>query len=115
MTGIDGAVRFAVNQSTHEFGIRAALGAQRLDIVRSVYGSGGRPVVRGFPVGLCISVATAAALNKTLDTGPLRIDNSDPLLYVAAVALLATAAMAAMLVPALRGANSDPMPALRYD
>lgn len=115
VTGIYGAVGFAVNQSTHEFGIRAALGARRLDIIRSVYSAGGRPVVHGLLVGVWLSAATAAALNKTLDTGPLRIDNGDPILYIAAVSLLATAAMAAMLVPALRGANSDPMQVLRYD
>ena len=113
--GIYGAVSFAVNQSAHEFGIRAALGARRLDIVRSVYASGGRPVVHGLLVGLWLSVATAAALSKTLDTGPLRINSSDPLLYMAAVMLLGAAAMAAMFVPAQRGANSDPIEALRYD
>jgi putative ABC transport system permease protein len=113
--GIYGAVSFAVNQSTREFGIRAALGARRLDIIRSIYFSGGRPVVHGLLVGLWLSVATAAALSKTLDTGPLRIDNSDPLLYIATVLLQAAAAMAAMFLPARRGANSDPIEALRCD
>ncbi len=113
--GIYGAVSFAVNQSTREFGIRAALGAQRLDIVRFIYSAGGRPVLHGLLVGLWLSVATAAALSKTLDTGPLRIDSSDPFLYIEAVLLLAAAAMAATFLPALRGANSDPVEALRYD
>ena len=49
-----------------------------------------------------------------LDTGPLRINSGDPLLYLAAVLLLAAAAIAAMLIPARRGANSDPIEA-RYD
>ncbi len=87
--GIYGAVSFAVNQSMRELGIRAALGARRLDIIGSVYFSGGRPVLHGLLVGLWLSVATAAALSKTLDTGPLRIDSRDPLLYIAAVLLLA--------------------------
>ncbi len=113
--GIYGAVSFAVNQSTREFGIRAALGARRFDIIRSVYFSGGRPVLHGLVVGLWLSVATAAALSKTLDTGPLRIDSSDPLLYIAAVLFMTGAAMAAMFLPAQRGANSDPIQALRYD
>ncbi len=115
VAGIYGAVSFAVNQSTREFGIRAALGARRLDIIRSVYFSGGKPVLHGLLIGLWLSVATAAALRKTLDTGPLRIDSSDPMLYLAAVLFMAAAAMAAMLVPARRGANSDPIEALRYD
>lgn len=59
--GIYGAVSFAVNQSTHEFGIRAALGACRLDIVRSVYSSGRRPVVQGLLVGLWLSVANGCS------------------------------------------------------
>ncbi len=113
--GIYGAVSFAVNQSAREFGIRAALGAQRLDIIRSIYSSGGRPVVHGLLVGLWLSVATAAALSKTLDAGALRIDSSDPLLYIAAVLLLVGAAMAATFLPAWRGANSDPIEALKYD
>ena len=113
--GIYGAVSFSVNQSTRELGIRAALGARRLDIVRSVYFSGGRPVLHGLLIGLWLSLATAAALSKTLDTGALRIDSSDPLLYIAAVLLLAAAATAAMVLPARRGANSDPIQALRYD
>ncbi len=113
--GIYGAVSFAVSQSTHELGIRAALGAQRLDIIRSVYSSGGRPVFHGLLLGLWLSVATAAALSKTLDTGPLRIDSSDPLLYIAAVLFLAGAAMAATFLPAWRGATSDPIEALKCD
>ncbi|HEY3455779.1 MAG TPA: ABC transporter permease [Bryobacteraceae bacterium] len=113
--GIYGAVSFAVNQSTHEFGIRAALGARPLDIIRSVCFSGGKPVFHGLAVGLWLSVAMAAALSKTLDTGPLRIDSGDPLLYLGAVLLMAAAAIAAMFLPARRGANSDPIEALRYE
>ncbi len=111
--GIYGAVSFAVNQSTREFGIRAALGARRLDIIRSVLASGGKPVLHGLLVGLWLSVATAATLSKALDTSVLRIDSDNPLLYLAAVLLLAVAAVAAMLLPARRGANSDPIEALK--
>lgn len=113
--GIYGAVSFAVNQSRREFGIRAALGARRFDIIRSVYSSGGRAVVYGLLVGLWFSVATAAAFRKTLANNPLRVDSSDPLLYLAALVLLGASAALAMLLPARRGANSDPVEALRYD
>lgn len=62
-----------------------------------------------------MAASLPTALSKTLDTGPWRIDGSDPVLYTAAVLLLAAAAMAAMFLPAHRGANSDPIEALRYD
>lgn len=113
--GIYGAVSFAVNQSTREFGIRAALGARRLDIVGFIFSSGGKPVLHGLLGGLWLSLAAAAALKKALDTGPLRIDSSDPLLYLTTVLLMGGAAAAAMVVPARRGANADPIEALRCD
>ena len=72
-------------------------------------------MLHGLLVGLWLSVATAAALSSTLDASPLRIDNSDPLSYLAAVVLMAAAAIAAMFLPARRGANSDPIEALRCD
>src|SRR5207248_8996663 len=51
-TGIYGAVSFAVNQRTRELGIRVALGAQRLDIIREVLRAGGKPVLHGLLAGL---------------------------------------------------------------
>ena len=113
--GIYGAVSFAVNQSTRELGIRAALGARRIDLVRFVFLSGGKPVVHGLVIGLWLSLATAAALRRTLDTGPLRIDSADPILYLAAVLLLVTAAIVAIAVPARRGAGSNPIEALKCE
>jgi len=89
--------------------------SQRLDIVRFIYFSGGRPVLHGLLVGLWLSVATAAALSKTLDSGPMRIDSSDPLLYIAAVLLLAAAAMAAMFSSGSTGREFGPHRGLRYD
>jgi ABC-type lipoprotein release transport system permease subunit len=46
---------------------------------------------------------------------PLRLDTTNPLLYVAAAILLASAALMAMIAPARRGANSDPLDALRCE
>jgi putative ABC transport system permease protein len=114
-TGIYGAVSFAVNQRTRELGIRVALGAQRLDIVREVLVSGGKPVLHGLLAGLWLSVATAAGLRQSVQGSPLRLDTSNPLLYVAAALLLAIAALAAMVAPAHRGSKSDPLDALRCE
>ena len=114
-SGIYGAVSFAVNQRTRELGIRVALGAQRLDIIREVVVAGGKPVARGLVLGLWMSVALAAGLRQSVRGSPLRLDTSNPLLYVAAVTLLGGAAVLAMLPPAHRGAKADPLDALRCE
>jgi predicted permease len=114
-TGIYGAVSFAVNQRTRDLGIRLALGATRFDIVREVFVSGGRPVVRGLFIGLWLSVALAASLRQNMKGTPLRLDSGDPLLYGGAALLLAAAAVLAMSGPARRGSKSNPLDALRCD
>jgi predicted permease len=114
-TGIYGAVSFAVNQRTRDLGIRLALGASRFDIVKEVFVSGGRPVVRGLFIGLWLSVAQAASLRQNMSGTPLRLDSGDPLLYGGAALLLAAAALLAMAGPARRGSRSDPLDALRCD
>ena len=114
-SGIYGAVSFAVNQRMRDLGIRVALGASRPAIVREVIAMGGKPVLRGLLIGSWLSVAMAASLRENLKGSPLRIDSTDPLVYVAAVTLLATAAIFAMVGPARRGSKSDPLEALRCE
>lgn len=113
--GIYGAVSFAVNQRMRDLGIRVALGAGRIDIVREVFRMGGRPVLRGLLIGSWMSVAFAASLRENLRGTPLRIDSTDPLVYLLAMVLLALAAALAMIGPARRGSRSDPLDALRCE
>jgi predicted permease len=114
-TGIYGAVSYAVSQRMRDLGIRVALGAQRRDIVQEVLVMGGKPVVRGLLMGLWLSVAMAAALHENLKGTALRVDSSNPLVYGAALGLLTLAALVAMIAPAHRGSQSDPLEALRCD
>ena len=113
-TGIYGAVSFAVNQRTHELGIRVALGASRERIVWDVLRAGGRPVLHGLVVGLWLSVATATGLHQSAKNTALRLDGTDPLLAAAAL-LLVAAALVAMAGPARRGSRADPLNALRCE
>ena len=113
--GIYGAVAFAVNQRTRELGIRVALGATRLHIMREVLVAGGKPVAHGLIAGLWLAVPTAAGLRESVKGSPIRLDHSEPLLYGAAALLLAVAATVAMLGPARRGASADPLEALRCE
>ena len=84
-------------------------------IVREVLAMGGRPVVRGLLIGSWLSVAMAAMLRENLKSSLLKIDSSDPLVYGSAILLLALAAVIAMIGPARRGSNSDPLDALRCE
>ena len=113
--GIYGAVSFAVNQRMRDLGIRVALGAGRTDIVREVFRMGGRPVLHGLLIGSWISVAFAASLRENLRGTVLRIDSTDPLVYLLAMVLLVMAAVLAMIGPARRGSRSDPLHALRSE
>src|SRR5579871_195389 len=114
-TGIYGAVSFAVNQKTRDLGIRVALGASRLDIVREVFLSGGKPVIYGLLLGLWFSVAAATGLRESVKGSPIRLDTTEPLLYGGTLLLIAIAAGVAMLGPARRGSRSDPLEALRCE
>jgi ABC-type antimicrobial peptide transport system permease subunit len=114
-TGIYGAVSFAVSQRSKELAIRVALGARKLDIIREVFLTGGKPVAKGLLAGLWLSAATAAGLRQTVSGSPLRLDTANPLLYGAAALLLAAAAVLAMLTPARRGAKANPLNALRCE
>ena len=113
--GIYGAVSFAVGQQMHELGIRVALGAQRLDIIREVFVSAGKPVLRGLLLGLWLPIATAAILRRNLANSPIRLDTTNPALYLGAALFLAITAGIAMAGPARRGSRSDPLEALRSE
>ena len=58
--GIYGAVAYTVEQRTGEIGVRMALGAQTLDVLRLVVGQGMKPVV----IGLAIGIVSAFALGR---------------------------------------------------
>jgi predicted permease len=118
--GIGGVVAFSVNQRTHEFGIRMALGAQRNGVLGLVVCEGLRLVA----IGLMIGVAGALALTRVLgsllvatqaSSGPLLVDvpPTDVLTYIGVAAVLALVAVGACLMPARRAASVDPMIALR--
>jgi len=115
VTGIYGAVAFTVTQRTKDLGIRVALGAQRLDIMREILASGGKPVMQGLAVGLWFSLAAAAATAEAFRFTPVHLDTANPLMYAGSALLLAVAALAAMLGPARRAASSDALSALRSE
>jgi len=109
--GIYGVVSCTASQRTHEIGIRLALGAQRVDILRMVLGQGFRIVGIGVLAGVLAAVAIARLVGNFLSgVSPL-----DPLTYLSASLLLAAIALFACYIPARRAMRVDPMVALRYE
>jgi putative ABC transport system permease protein len=109
--GIYGVIAFVAAQRTQEIGVRMALGATRLDILRLIAGEGVRLIVLGGVVGLGAAFATARLLKSLLyNVGPY-----DPGVYGAVALLLALVALAATLIPARAAMKVEPVEALRYE
>ncbi len=108
--GIYGVMAYLVSQRTREIGIRLALGAARVDILRLVVGSGARLVA----IGIGIGVALAFALERLVASLLFGVTASDTS-SVAAIGLLAAVALAACYLPAARAARVDPNLALRAE
>jgi len=109
--GIYGVLAFLVAEGAHEFGIRMALGAQRIDIQRLVLGHGARLMTVGLALGIAASLAATRLLGSVL----FRVRATDPATYITAVVVLVVASFAACEVPAIRATNADPARALRGD
>ncbi|MBS0661399.1 MAG: ABC transporter permease [Verrucomicrobia bacterium] len=109
--GIYGIVSHGVAQRTREVGIRMALGAQALEVVRLVLAQGFRLVALGLGLGLLLAAGAGQALRNTLlSVGPL-----DPVVFGGMAVLLALVALGATLLPARRATRIDPVEALRHD
>ena len=109
--GIYGAVAYTVEQRSGEIGVRMALGAQTMDVLRLIMAQGMKPVV----VGLIAGLAAALALARLLSSQLYQVSAYNPLLLSATVAVLGAAALLACLLPARRATLVDPVVALRTE
>jgi putative ABC transport system permease protein len=109
--GIYGVMSYNVTQRTHEIGVRMALGAEPLEVLRIVLRRG--LLLTG--VGLAIGLAGALALGRVVQSLLFNVRASDPLTLAAVAALLAVVALLASYLPARRATRVDPLVALRYE
>jgi putative ABC transport system permease protein len=109
--GIYGVMSYSVAQRTQEIGVRMALGARPLHVLRLVFGQSLLMLLTGTAIGL----AGAFALTRMMRTLLFEVTTSDPLTYVSVVGLLAVVALVASYIPARRAAKVDPLIALRYE
>ena len=111
IAGIYAVVSYGVEQRTHEFGIRMALGAQTARIRREVVLQAMVVAAIGIALGLVLAgFVTRSLALKLYDVAPL-----DPPTFAAVTLLIAGAALAAAFVPAWRATRVDPVVALRYE
>jgi len=111
MVGVYGVMAYEVGQRLNEIGVRMALGASPGNVLRMVLRQGLTLVGLGIILGLAGAAATTHLLTSML----FDVKTTDPLTYVAVVALLSLVALTASYIPARRATKVDPMVALRYE
>src|SRR3954466_8030856 len=111
LVGLYGVMSYSVAQRTREIGVRMALGARRVDVIRLIVGQGLRLTVTGMAIGL----AGALAVTRVLSSVLYGIGATDPISFFAVAIVLTMVASVASYLPARRAMRVDPMEALRTE
>ncbi|HEY2824519.1 MAG TPA: FtsX-like permease family protein, partial [Gemmatimonadales bacterium] len=109
--GIYGLMAYSVEQRTQEMGIRMALGAGRDNIRKLVVWQGMRLAL----VGLVLGVGAAFWLTRFLASFLFGVKAWDPIVFVSVPVILASVALLAVWLPAVRASKLNPMTALRVE
>ncbi len=109
--GLYGVTAYTVVRRTVEIGIRMALGANRAGVVAMIM----RGAILQTALGLLIGVPVALLCVRYVRAQLYEVTSANPLVMIAAIVTLATAAGVAGLIPAQRAASTDPVQALRTE
>ena len=110
-TGIGGVMALAVGQRRHEIGVRMAIGARPVEILRMILGQGMALALLGVAFGLL----SALGLTRLLEQLLFEVAPTDPLTYLGVALVLGLTALVACYVPAHRAARVDALIALRAE
>ena len=109
--GLYGVLAYSVAQRTTEIGLRMALGADASRVRAMVMRQVGRMTLIGGTVGLMLAIGLGRLAGSLL----FELQNTDPVVLVAAVSGLALVALGAGAIPAWRASRIEPMRALHYE
>ena len=109
--GLYGVISYLVGQSTHELGVRLALGAQRRDVLLLVLSQGMKMTLGGVALGLL----AARGLTRLLEKMLYGVSATDLMTFTVIPLLLMSVALFACFVPAWRATKVDPLIALRSE
>ncbi|HEX7962291.1 MAG TPA: FtsX-like permease family protein [Terriglobales bacterium] len=109
--GLYGVMAYAVEQRTSEIGVRMALGADRMRIVKMVL----RDAFSQVGIGLAIGIPAAIAAARLMTHQLYGVKPWDPIMLALAALILSLAALLASALPARRAAGVEPMVALRTE
>jgi putative ABC transport system permease protein len=109
MSGIFGIVLHMVTQRLPEIGVRMALGADRADVARLLFGYAGRIIIAGLTLGTTIAWAVSRMLQSVL----FGVTPTDLPTYAVSIGVLVVCVLGACLVPIRRAMRFDPTTLLR--
>ena len=109
--GVFGVTAYSVSQRTKEIGVRIALGATSMRVLRTVLGSQLLPLALGLVLGIAGSWWATRAVSAFL----FGVTPTDPATFASVALIISLVGVAACYVPARRALRVDPVTALRAE
>jgi putative ABC transport system permease protein len=109
--GIYGVLAYSVARRTREIGVRMALGATSVNVLKLVL----RQAASTAAVGVGVGIVAAFVMMRLMQSMLFGVSASDPFTFAAVASMLLLVALLAAYVPARRATKVDPMIALRYE